>query len=217
MLFPRKKRCTDCKQLKPCTTEYFYKNKKSKWGFKAQCKECRHKYRKQQYEENKEQELALNKEYREKNKDKTKERYKKWREEHKEEIKEYMQDYNKEYRQTERGKINHNKSNHKRRCLMREQTYTNEQLEECLIFFNNCCAYSGKELTENYSIDHIIALSKNGENLIWNLVPMDKDLNSSKRDKDMLEWYVQQDFYSKERLNKIYEWIEYAKNKWNNN
>lgn len=38
--------------------------------------------------------------------------------------------------------------------------------------------------------------------------------NYSKQNKDMLSWYKQQDFYSEEKLNKIYEWIEYAKNKW---
>lgn len=32
----------------------------------------------------------------------------------------------------------------------------------------------------------------------------------------MEEWYQQQEYYSEERLNKIYEWQEYAKNKWNN-
>ena len=30
----------------------------------------------------------------------------------------------------------------------------------------------------------------------------------------MEEWYIKQDFYSEERLNKIYEWIEYAKSKY---
>ena len=85
-----------------------------------------------------------------------------------------------------------------------------------MLFFDNCCAYSGKVLKDNinYSIDHIVPLSKGGDNLIYNLVPMDKNYNSSKGIKDMLKWYQQQEFYSEERLNKIYEWIEYAKNKW---
>lgn len=44
---------------------------------------------------------------------------------------------------------------------------------------------------------------------------MCKSYNSSKHTKDMLNWYIQQEFFLEERLNKIYEWIEYAKNKYN--
>ena len=43
---------------------------------------------------------------------------------------------------------------------------------------------------------------------------MNKPYNSSKQDKDMEEWYQEQDFYSEERLQKIYEWQEYAYNKY---
>ena len=43
---------------------------------------------------------------------------------------------------------------------------------------------------------------------------MDKGLNSSKNDKDMLQWYKEQTFFSEERLHKIYEWQEYAYKKW---
>ena len=43
---------------------------------------------------------------------------------------------------------------------------------------------------------------------------MDRGLNSSKNDNNLLEWYQEQDFYSEDRLQKIYEWQEYAFNKW---
>ena len=86
-------------------------------------------------------------------------------------------------------------------------------------FFEWKCAYSGEKFSNNNkendrSIDHIIPLSKGGENEIWNCVPIKMNYNSSKNANDMLEWYKQQEFYSEERLNKIYEWIEYAKDKW---
>ena len=41
-----------------------------------------------------------------------------------------------------------------------------------------------------------------------------RNLNSSKKANDMLKWYMQQPFYSDERLNRIYEWEKYAFNKW---
>lgn len=86
-------------------------------------------------------------------------------------------------------------------------------------FFEWRCAYSGEYLggnSNNRSIDHIVPLSNGGLNEIWNCVPMLKSYNSSKNTKNMLEWYMKQDFYSEERLNKIYEWQQYAFNKWGN-
>ena len=82
-------------------------------------------------------------------------------------------------------------------------------------YFNWKCAYSGITLTkENRSIDHIKPLNRGGENEIWNVVPMYSSYNSSKHDKDMLQWYKEQPFFNEERLQKIYEWQEYAFNKY---
>ena len=86
---------------------------------------------------------------------------------------------------------------------------------EMMKYFNWKCAYSGNPLkNETRTIDHIKPLNQGGEHEIWNLVPMYRTYNISKHDKDMEEWYQEQDFYSEERLQKIYEWQEYAFNKW---
>ena len=50
--------------------------------------------------------------------------------------------------------------------------------------------------------------------MIWNTVPMLRKLNSSKQEKDMLEWYKEQECYDPKRLQKIYEWQEFAYNKY---
>ena len=86
-------------------------------------------------------------------------------------------------------------------------------------FFNWRCAYSGEYLggsknSFDRTIDHIIPISKNGPHEIWNLVPMARSLNSSKNNKDMLTWYKSQECFDRERLDKIYQWQEYAFNKW---
>ena len=82
-------------------------------------------------------------------------------------------------------------------------------------FFDWTCAYSGEKLNkDNRSLDHIISIRAGGSNNIWNVVPMLRSLNSSKNDKDMLEWYQEQPFYSEERLQKIQEWQAYARNKY---
>ena len=94
---------------------------------------------------------------------------------------------------------------------------TKDQWVEMMKFFGWKCAYSGINLNrDNRTIDHIIPLAKSGKNEVWNCVPMYDSYNFSKKEKDLEEWYPQQDFYNEDRLNKINEWREYAYNKWGN-
>ena len=151
-------------------------------------------------------------------------------------IKNIKKEYNKEWRKNNKEKIKEIKKQwyeknpekifnyHQKRRLKEENQgngITKNQWVEMMEFFDWKCAYSGKYIggKENRcirSIDHIVPLNKNGEHEIWNCIPMCRNYNTSKYTSDMLEWYQQQEFYSEERLNKIYEWIEYAKNKWEN-
>ena len=121
------------------------------------------------------------------------------------------------WRQTPEGQIN--ETNRRARRRIKEQTQgngiTKEQWLECMKFFGFKCAYSGIILSkETRSLDHIEPISKEGEHEIWNLVPMYKPYNSSKRTQDLLTWYLEQEYFSEERLDKIYKWQEYAFNKW---
>ena len=161
--------------------------------------------------------LEQKKQYREDNKDKIAEYYKQYYEANKDNISEH----HKQWRATPQGQVV--SFNHRCRRRIREQNQGSgiikEQWFEMMNYFNWKCAYSGKYIgnKENQSIrsiDHIKPLNQGGEHEIWNVVPMDRGLNSSKNDKDMLEWYKEQPFFSEERLQKIYEWQEYAFNKW---
>ena len=94
-----------------------------------------------------------------------------------------------------------------------------EQFVDMMNYFNWSCAYSGHIFSDHNknddrTVDHIIPINKNGEHVIWNMVPMYSNYNSSKSDKDMLEWYKQQEYFSEERLQKIYKWQTYAYEKW---
>ena len=173
------------------------------------------KRRRATYEKNKEKVLEYSKEYREKNSDK----YKKWHKEYYENNKDKIAEYRKQYYKTPQGQITLINGRVKRRLKEKNQGngITPEQWLECMKYFNWECAYSGETLKDNTrSIDHIKPLNQGGEHEIWNVVPMDRGLNSSKNDKDLLEWYKSQDFFSEERLQKIYDWQEYAFNKWHN-
>lgn len=183
--------------------EQYYENNRDKIA----------EYKRKYYENNKDK----IKHYRKQNREKILERKKQWRENNKDNISEY----GKQYRATPRGQALIFNKHCKRR--LREQNQGNGitpgQWLEMMKYFNWECAYSGEYIggsnKQNIrSIDHIIPLNKDGVHEIWNVVPMDRRLNSSKNNKDLLEWYQKQPFFSEERLQKIYEWQQYAFNKW---
>lgn len=148
--------------------------------------------------------------------------------------KEYKKEWKKQYRQNNRESYNEKireyrnnhpeqtfNSNQKRRENLTKQGkgLNTDQWKEMMEYFDWKCAYSGenfnqKDKSKKRSVDHILSIDKKGEHEVWNLVPMCQGYNSSKGTKDMLNWYKEQEFYSEERLQKIYEWQEYAKNKW---
>ena len=95
---------------------------------------------------------------------------------------------------------------------------TPDQWKEMMEYFNWSCGYSGivfyDSKNKNRTIDHIVPVNKGGRNEIWNLVPMHKPYNSSKKDNESLTWYKEQEYFSEERLAKIVEWQQYAYDKW---
>ena len=236
--------CSKCGELLVAYNGNFNKNKTSKGGLNSKCKKCVSEQSKKRYKENREEKLDKCKEYRDShkkeikeymiqynqdNKKKIKERNKKYVEEHKEERKEYHKDYyerNKENIKEKQREYHKNNPeiafNKRNRRRMNQENQgngiTKEQWMEMMNFFDWKCAYSGKYLgnkdNSDRTIDHIVPLDKDGEHEIWNCVPMHRNYNSSKQANDMFEWYIQQEFFSEERLNKIYKWIEYAKNKY---
>ena len=82
---------------------------------------------------------------------------------------------------------------------------TEEQWEKCKDYFNNKCAYCGED-TKELTRDHVLAYSKGGYNVQSNIVPACQSCNSSKRDKDMEEWYRTKNYFDNKRLEKIYNW-----------
>ena len=158
----------------------YYKNNKEKYNI--------------YYENNKEKYKIYNKEYYENNKEKISESNRKWRENNPEKL------FN---------------NNIKRRQKEENQGngITKEQWYEMMIFFDFKCAYSDEYIggdSDKRTIDHIVPLNNGGEHEIWNCVPMLNTYNFQKHTKNMLEWYLEQSFFSIERLTKIYEWRIYT-------
>ena len=179
--------------------DYFQKNK-------DEIGERRKEYMQKYISEHKEELAEYHKKWHEKNKDKIlnqqRQTYYRLREERLQKMK--------EYRKTESGKIISRQIYHKYRSLkmMAEGNYTTTEAQEVLMFFDNKCAYTGIPLEEGFHLDHVVALSKGGCNYIYNLVPSNPGPNISKGANDMEEWYRKQEYFSEERLQKIYDWIQ---------
>ena len=72
--------------------------------------------------------------------------------------------------------------------------------------WNHECAYCGSE--ENITLDHILPQCKGGLDVKTNIVACCHSCNQSKGHEHWKLWYVQQDFYNEDILNKIEEWMK---------
>lgn len=70
--------------------------------------------------------------------------------------------------------------------------------------WNYKCAYCEADAT---SLDHIIPRHKSGATNRNNLVPACKRCNSNKGSTEIKNWYLKQDFFTQDRMNKIEAWI----------
>ena len=206
------RKCTKCGEWLVANNYNFSKKKGGKWGLKNTCKKCDKQWR----EDNKEERLEYMKQYYKKNKDKRKEYIKQYNKENKDKMKEY----NKRWHKNNPEKL-FNKHNKRRNKLENQgRGITKEQYKECNKWFDWRCAYSGEKMENNKTsngrtLDHIVALDNGGLNEPWNVIPMRKGYNTSKYiTENVLDWYLEQEYYSEDRLNKIVEWQIYAYEKW---
>ena len=182
------KRCSKCKEYK--TTDNFNTRKRrKKIEINCKCKNC---------------DSVRKKIYRELNKEKLSYKRKLYKELNKERLKQKRILIH----QTEEYKRRNRIHSQKRRALKKGigGSYTKEQWKQCLEYFDYKDAYTGLPMTIE-SVDHIIPINKNGTNTIENLVPCEKDINSSKCDKSPWEWYSKKPYFSWERYLKICMWI----------
>lgn len=231
------KKCKKCNEVKLLTVEFFQKRKSSKDGYRNECKECRNKYQKRYYEENREKIIKQNDEYRKNNweqftinrkqyEERNKERLKEWRKQYNEKNKDVIAErkrkhvennrerYAKYYLEWARNNPDKCKAKrHRREARLKQLPYnfTEEDWERTLIHFNNSCAYCGKQ--EVLEHEHFIPLSKGGEYTVNNIIPACVSCNCSKGNRDFFEWYPRHKSYSQVREKKILEYLNYESNK----
>jgi hypothetical protein len=90
-----------------------------------------------------------------------------------------------------------------------EQELTEKEWELSVKYFGNRCCYCGNHM-DKPTKDHIIPLISGGKLSVDNVIPCCRSCNSSKKDNEMLSWYQGQPFYNKARLQKIYDYLDFA-------
>lgn len=85
--------------------------------------------------------------------------------------------------------------------------YSESVWRETLDWFENKCAYCGVESDELHR-EHVIPVNNYGAYVKSNIVPSCRACNSSKRDRPMEEWYIEKDYYCKDRHDVINEWTK---------
>ena len=87
-------------------------------------------------------------------------------------------------------------------------SYTHQQWKETVIFFGGECAYCGRTMRrgEHLTRDHLEPVKIGGTTTQDNIVPACSCCNSSKGASEWREWFMQQPFFSQERMNRIFKW-----------
>lgn len=130
--------------------------------------------------------IAYNRTWRAKNPDKQREISRRHDEKHKEKRRAKAR----AWRKTESGKLHHRASTEKRRALLRgsSEHHTAEDIKRKLRNQKGRCWWCGKAVGDNYHIDHIIPLSKGGDNSARNICIACQHCNNSKHNKLPSEW-----------------------------
>lgn len=203
------KKCNICNEIKDESDFYQYNVKNSKGiphlYIQPYCKSCCKQKHMDWYRRNKEKakisyDLYNNSDIgRARSKENSRRRrengsYAKYQQSHSKEMKEYRL----------------NRESHKTHNISKEEW------EECKKYFNYQCAYCGLSLEDHYikykqeirkSDFHKEHVINDGANNLSNCVPSCKVCNSLKHDLELEEWYRKQSFFSEEKLNKIYKWL----------
>lgn len=96
----------------------------------------------------------------------------------------------------------------RRHDLRNDFRLTIEEWRNTKRYFDNQCAYCGSN--DKLTYDHFIPFSKGGVFTVSNIIPACFKCNTSKNDREFLQWYSNQDFYSVDRMNKVFDFLDVA-------
>lgn len=227
------KKCNKCEVEYIRSSKYFYRDKSKKDGYHTICKNCSKEYAEKNkdkirayqkkyntkyykdnrkeilsnatnyYKNNQEKVLSYQKKYYELNSKKVKSRQRKYILNNKEVV---LKSKKMEYRKNI-DKYRAARLRRKARVRMLEHDFTDSDRIKILNDFNGSCCLTGRG--EDIHMDHVLPLSKGGGTVVGNIIPLAGELNLSKNDRNLFEWFEN----NKERLNlnrdKFNKLIEY--------
>ena len=204
----KERRCSNCQEWFPETTEYFYmiNKKKPEKGFQAECKKCAVKRTMKYQKVNIEKTKIYRSKYNKSKKGKIRKiRCEKIRGENGKNLE--WQRNNKDKMLEYRTKRQHKKHN-----------INKIEWNNCKEYFNNSCAYcdlhhkehlvkrNGKIINMDLHKEHV---DHEGKNDLSNCVPSCQSCNSKKRKLSIEEWYNDEnENYTQERYDRIQKWLQ---------
>lgn len=181
--------CSKCKEWKELNL--FGTQKRGLAGRRSRCKKCESDYHKKWKAENWDS-------YKVENAERIKEKHREWVKNNPEASRERSRRWMRANKEKNRAKMNkwqkvnldRRRVNNQRRIARKRSlpdTFTDEQRLNVLNYFENGCAFTGdKEI----HWDHVIPLSLGIEGTVMgNMIPLRKDLNVSKSNQNIFEWF----------------------------
>ena len=165
----------------------------------------RKEYKHQWYLDNYERITKKHEQYRENNREQLKENQRRYRKDYPERArgccKKYYENNSeslkksvKEYSKTENGKANNQRKSTKRRVREKEiiNTLTAKEWIDILSEYNYQCVYCGVKFNKNIKPerDHVIPISKGGNNIKENIVPACRSCNSIKGSNNLTSKFI---------------------------
>ena len=176
------KACTRCKVEKPLNE--YYHDKRSKNGIRTDCKSCVLAKAKVNYQNKRQEKLAIQAKYYKTHAEVYKEYSKKWRASNPDKTRQYHQEYAQVNFEQER--IRHREKAHKRRAEIKGNGVFKVLPKEMKRLISTPCANCGS--LDNITIDHVLPIARGGRHSIGNLQSLCGSCNFSKGKKTMTEW-----------------------------
>lgn len=187
------KECRICGEMKLYAD--MAKNKRKKDGMNSICKECNLGRVKNYHEANRKKILEYQRNYYETNREKERERLResnrRYREANPEKVRETVRRSLRKARAADPERFKIRNANRRAMKKALPDTLTPEEYNETCQFFGNGCALTGEPL-KKCELEHAIPLTiGHGGTSVLNCYPLRIDLNQSKNDRNIFEWYAE--------------------------